>query len=255
MVRSRVLAFILLSFLTISSLAQSSKRETVTQSVQWFALSTHIKVHNSVSILAEGQLRYAQHFDPMQFQFRTGLDFTINKHFSVLPIGYVYTWNPLYGKQPATYVNNEHRLFQQVIYKHHIGRINLSHRLRMEERFIQVHSNTNGEVVSQGYDMHLNRLRYRFMANIPVNQDKMEAKTVYVSFYDEVFYSWGKPITYNEPDQNRIYAGLGYQFTKALSVQGGAFYQLLIKSNGSKQENNVGFQVQVYYNIDLTRKE
>ncbi|MBA4146193.1 MAG: hypothetical protein C0523_10545, partial [Cytophaga sp.] len=61
--------------------------------------------------------------------------------------------------------------------------------------------------------------------------------------------------TYNEPDQNRIYAGLGYQFTKALSVQGGAFYQLLIKSNGSKQENNVGFQVQVYYNIDLTRKE
>jgi hypothetical protein len=85
MVRSRVLAFILLSFLTISSLAQSSKRETVTQSVQWFALSTHIKVHNSVSILAEGQFRYAQHFDPMQFQFRTGLDFTINKHFSVLP--------------------------------------------------------------------------------------------------------------------------------------------------------------------------
>ncbi len=253
MVRSLVLALIL--FPVLPSLAQSFKRETVTQPVQWFALSTHIKVHKRVSILAEGQFRYVQNFDPMQYQFRTGLDFTINKHFSVLPLGYVYTWNPLYGKQPATFVNNEHRLFQQVIYKHSIGRINLSHRVRMEERFVQVHQNNNGEIINEGYDLHLNRLRYRFMANIPLNHDKMEAKTVYASVYDEVFYSWGKPVTYNEPDQNRIYAGVGYQFNKALSVQGGAFYQLLIKANGTKQENNVGFQVQVYYNIDLTTKE
>lgn len=253
MVRSLVLALIL--FLILPSLAQSSKRETVTQPVQWFALSTHIKVHKRVSILTEGQFRYVQNFEPMQYQFRTGLDFTINKHFSVLPLGYVYTWNPRYGKQPATYVNNEHRLFQQAIYKHSIGRINLSHRMRMEERFVQVHENNNGEIINEGYDLHLNRLRYRFMANIPLNHDKMEAKTIYASVYDEVFYSWGKPVTYNEPDQNRIYAGIGYQFSKALSAQGGAFYQLLIKANGTKQENNVGFQVQVYYNIDLTTKE
>jgi len=255
MVRSFVLAFILAHFLILPSIAQESGRETVTQSVEWFALGSNIKIHKRVSILAEGQFRYAQNFKPMQFQFRTGVDVTLNKHFSVLPLGYVYSWNPLYGKQPASFVNNEHRIFEQVMYKHALGRVNVSHRVRLEQRFIQVHQNNNGEIIDEGYDLHLNRVRYRLMANIPLNHEKMEARTVYISLYDEAFLSWGKSLTYNEPDQNRVFAGAGYQITKQFSVQGGFFYQLLIKANGTKQENNVGMQFQVNYNIDLTKKE
>jgi len=255
MIRTSILALILVFSLIQSSKAQSlSDRQKVTQAVQWFAFNSHIKIHKKVSILAEGQFRYAQTFDPMQFQLRTGVDYTINKHFSVLA-GYVYSWNPIYGKQPASFVNNEHRIFEQVIYKHQLGRFNISHRGRLEQRFIQVHQNSNGEIINEGYDLYLNRARYRLAINIPLNNAKMEPKTVYASVYDEVFFEWGDKVVYHKPDQNRVFAGLGYQVNKQFSFQGGLLYQNIIKLSGVKQENNVGFQVQVNYNIDLTKKE
>jgi hypothetical protein len=255
MIRTSILALISIFCFIQTSKAQSfSDKEKVTQAVEWFTLASNIKVHNKVSILAEGQFRYAQSFDPMQFQLRTGVEYTINKHFSVLQ-GYVYSWNPLYGKQPASYVNNEHRIFEQITYKHSVGRWNISHRGRLEQRFVQVHQNYNGEIVSEGYDLYLNRARYRLAVNVPLNHAKMEPKTVYASLYDEIFFEWGKNVVYHKPDQNRVFAGLGYQVNKQFSFQGGFFYQTLIKLSGVKQENNVGFHVQVNYNIDLTKKE
>ncbi len=38
-------------------------------------------------------------------------------------------------------------------------------------------------------------------------------------------------------------------------MQGGFLYQMLIKANGAMQENNMGFQLQLTYAIDLTLKE
>src|SRR4051812_19885508 len=116
MIRTSILALILIfCFIQLSKAQSFSDRETVTQAAEWFGLTSNIKVHKNVSVLAEGQFRYAQSFDPMQYQLRTGVDFAINKHFSVLG-GYVYSWNPLYGKQPASFSNNEHRIFEQVVY-------------------------------------------------------------------------------------------------------------------------------------------
>ena len=250
--KSFTVVLILSSSLCQFSFAQSS-REIVTQSAEWFALTSNIKLHKHLSLLAEGQFRYTGSFNPMQFQFRTGVEVHINKQLSIMPLGYVYSWNPIYGKLPALYVNNEHRIFEQVVFKHSVGRVTLSHRGRLEQRYVQVHVNNNGEVINEGYDLFMNRARYRFMMNIPINHSKMEPKTIYISAYDEAFFSWGKKVTYDEPDQNRIFAGLGYQLNKKLSAQGGFFYQMLIKSNGKQQENNVGFQVQLIYNIDLTK--
>src|SRR3712207_9011964 len=60
--------------------------------------------------------------------------------------------------------------------------------------------------------------------------------------YTTLFRSWGDHVTFHEPDQNRIFTGIGYQFNTDLSLQGGFLYQMLIKSNGAKQENNLGFR-------------
>jgi len=92
------------------------------------------------------------------------------------------------------------------------------------------------------------------MARVPLNHASIDPKTYFASLYDEVFMSSGKMVSFHEPDQNRIFAGLGYQVNKALSFQAGFLYQMLIKQpTGAKQENNVGFQVLVGYNIDLTK--
>ncbi len=243
-------------FGTISFLpAQPDDREIVNQPIEWFVLVSNIKVHKNITLLAESHFRFAQSFDPMQFQMRTGIDFHLTKHLSVLQ-GYAYTWNPIYGKQPATFVNNEHRIFEQLNYKHSLGRWMLGHRIRLEQRYIQTHTkDQNGNIIDNGYSLHVNRARYRFNAVLPLHGEKLEPKMFFINVYDEVFLSWGDPVTFHEPDQNRIFVGGGYQFTKLVSAQAGAFYQLLIKANGTKQENNIGIQAQLTYNFDFTKKE
>lgn len=234
--------------------SKSQSRETVTQATEWFSTGSNIKFHKRITLFIEGNYRFVQSLDPAQFQIRTGLDFTINKHLSIMPFGFVYTWNPIYGKQPAAYVNNEYRFYEQVAYKHNLGRINVSHRLRLEQRYGQVHSNNNGEVVYEGYDNHANRLRYRLMFLIPITNVKMDPKTLFVSAFYEGFQSWGEFVTYHEPDQHRMFAGLGYQINSQVNIYAGPLYQLLIKANGTKQENNIGFLAHLTYNFDLTKK-
>ena len=248
---SQLALIILFCTVSVCSYAQPKGRAIVDQTAEWFALTTMSKVHKKVSIMLEGQFRYVEQMDPLQFQLRTGVEYGLNKHWFVT-LGYVYTWNEHYGKQPAAFVNNEHRIWEQVNYKNSYKRFFMSHRFRVEQRFIQEHSKTE---TSNAYSNYQNRLRYRFMTNIPLNHATMDAKTVYLNLYDEVFYGFGNTDTFNEPDQNRIYLGFGYQFTKLVQAHVGPFYQMLIKSNGAKQENNVGFQLQVNYNFDFTKKE
>jgi hypothetical protein len=250
MIRSPLLIIVLFA----SVLTVSAQREKAEQSIEWFSLANNIKVSNRFTVLAEGQFRFAGDFQPMQFQARTGLNVKVNDHFSYMPLGYVYTWNPIYGVQPATYANNEHRLYQQAHYKHKVGILHLDYRVRLEQRFLQVHEMNNGEVVSKGYTLYMNRLRTRVAAQLPINHKDMEPKTVFASFYEEIFLDFGGNTIYTDPDQNRFFLGAGYNVNKAFSIQGGFLYQMLIKMTGTKQENNYGFQISLTHNIDLSQK-
>jgi hypothetical protein len=235
-------------------IAQPKNREIVNQPLEWFALSSNLKLSKTLTWMLEGQFRYASDFDQQQYQARTALEVKLSDRFSVVPLGYVYTWNYLYGKQPASFENNEHRIWQQIFYKHSLSKLKIDHRLRLEQRFIKSHTMMNNDIVDEGYSNKQNRLRYRFMVRMPINGPTIEAKSIFLSAYDEAFLSWGKSVTFHEPDQNRIFTGLGYQFDNALTIQGGFLYQMLIKSNGAKQENNIGFQFQIGYNFDLTKQ-
>jgi hypothetical protein len=250
-VRKTALAILIAALVPGITFSQSHPTDKVTQGIEWFSLANNVKVHKRLSLLVEGQFRFARQFEPMQFQFRTAAEIHVNKNLSVMPLGYVYTWNPVYGKQPAKYVNNERRFYQQVFYKHRVGRVHLSHRGRVEERHIQVHSLENGEVVNQGYDLYLTRFRYRVMANIPFKGTEILPKTMFASFYDEAFVEWGKVVVHHM-DQNRLFAGVGYQVNKKFAMTGGFLYHMLVKLNGVQQENNLGVQINATYNFDLT---
>jgi hypothetical protein len=253
MIRLISLALLLSTTLAFS---QPANREIVNQSIEWFSVTNTLKVHKSLSVILDGQFRFAEGFEPLQHQARVGLDIKINDHLSVLPLGYVYTWNYLYGKQPNAFKNNEHRIWQQVVYKHNLGKIKVDHRFRFEQRYIQVHTlGSDGVVTDDGYTNKQRRFRYRLMARMPLNSDKIEAKTYFAGVYDEVFVSRGEKVTFHDPDQNRLFAGIGYQVNPKFSVLGGCLYHMLIKSNGAKQENNVGVQLIFNYSIDLTRGE
>lgn len=247
------LCLVLIVLTTSFGVAQNDKRETVTQSIQWLAVTSNLKISQRVSILVDGQFRQAAQMEPMQYQARTGVDIKLNKNFSIVPVGYVYTWNDRYGKQPAAHINNEHRIWEQATYKHTAGKIQLEHRLRVEQRFLEHHSvDEHGHVTYDGYSVLQHRLRYRLQARMPLSRTT-ETKSYYAIVYDEIFASRGENVSFDHPDQNRIFAGAGYQFHKDFSLQAGGIYQMLIKRNGAQQENNVGVLIQLVYNIDMMR--
>lgn len=246
---------IIAAFFVLNSAFSQSAENTVNQSLEWFSVNSTMKVHPRVNIYGEVNLRFVRGFEAQQHQVRTAVEFVVLKNLTVTPIGYVYTWNYTYGKQPAAFANDEHRIYQQVVFRHAAGRVNFQHRARLEERFIQAHHlSSEGVTIGDEYNDKRERFRYRLLMTIPLNHEKIEANTVFLTASNEIFASWGKNVTYHSPDQNRVFVGAGYQFTKLASVQAGAMYQMLKKANGLLQENNVGAMVQFTYNLDFTHE-
>jgi len=245
-------------FLLNSVLMFAQTRERVTQGIEWFGTSSAVKLAPKFGVYLDGQYRFAQSMDNMQHQFRVAPEIYVNKNLTISPMGYVQIWNYLYGKQPASAKNNEHRLYQEVKFKHSIGKFFFTHRTRTEERFIQYHSkNTAGDYVDEGFDENFQfRIRHRIWMNMPFKGEKIEPKSFYLASLVELFMSWGDPqyVTYvGKLDQYRLYGALGYQINKSANIQAGPFYQYLVKPKGDKQENNVGVYVQLNYNFDLTK--
>jgi hypothetical protein len=246
---------LVVAFLSISSLCLAQPAAVVDQPIEWFAITTTSKLTKHINVYADIHLRYAKGFDPMQNQIRIAPEWVFSKTISFAPIGFVYIRNFLYGDQPAKFENNEHRFYQQVMIKHSKGKWAFNHRLRVEERYIQIHTSTPSGDIDEGFNNQQTRIRYRALVTYAFNKPKVEAGAFFGSFYDEFFISWGSKVTYNSPDQNRLYLGVGYQFSKNVSLQTGFLYQALLKANGTLQENNVGVMTQFTYNFDFSKKE
>ena len=80
----------------------------------------------------------------------------------------------------------------------------LQHRLRLEQRFVQVSG--SGET-----DFGL-RLRYRLAVFVPLNNPSIEAKTFYLPLAGEWFYDIGDETNEFFAAQARVTTGLGYVF-------------------------------------------
>jgi hypothetical protein len=249
---------IVIGFLLLGGNSSYAQRERVTQGVEWFGTSSAIKLAPQFGLYLDGQYRFAKSMDNMQHQFRIAPEIYVNNKLTISPVGYVYIWNFIYGDQPAAVINNEHRLYQELKFKHAAGKFSFTHRFRTEERFIQFHSgNAVDGFVDEKYDKNVQlRLRHRVWVNYALNGDRVEAKTWYIPALVEAFVSWGNPayITYEgKLDQLRLYTGIGYQLNKNANIQVGPFYQMLIKAKGDKQENNIGSYIQLNWNFDFTK--
>ena len=240
-----------------SALAQPANRTIVNQGIVWGSYTANLKLTDRITLFLDAHFRTAQSqesgrfLDMMQIMPRTHLEIKLKGKLTIAPLGFAYVENFKYGKQPASTINNEHRLYQQVAYSHNWGKTSIGHRLRIEERYIQEHD-ANGE--SLGFTNHQVRARYRFMATRPIGKEKIEPKTYFTQAFYEGFISRGKKVTFEDIDQNRLFVGLGYQPIKGLNLSIGPFYQMLVKANGAKQENNLGLMFMAVHNIDLTAK-
>ncbi|NJN41417.1 MAG: DUF2490 domain-containing protein [Flammeovirgaceae bacterium] len=232
----------------------SQSKEVVTQDAEWFQINSAMKFHKRFGLFSDGQFRYSD-FQNAQYLARTGLEIFINKNLSIVPVGYAYIWNYQYGEQPVTYPADEQRLWEHIMYKHKAGKLSFNHRLRLEQRFIEKFStNQSGDVINEGFENYRNRIRYRILFWSPFKGDTIVPESWFWGAWNEVFISWGDGVTYNKPDQNRTQIALGYQVNKDFQIILGPYYQYLIKSNGTQQENNVGFNMWFNYNFDFSKE-
>ncbi len=152
--------------------------------------------------------------------FRTALQYKPNNNIA-LTAGYAQAETFAYGDFPIASNGTfpEHRLFEQVLMKQSLSKLNISHRFRIEQRFIgRVKAGTDREIEKW---LLSNRFRYMLKLQYPFN------KNFYGWCGDELMLSAGKNVGVNIFDQNRIHLNLGYKVNNRISVELGYINQTL----------------------------
>ena len=246
------LIIVLIGFSYIQCHAQ---KEISDQSHAWLMYFGNHKINDRWGLHTEYQWRRAEFMDAWQQSLlRLGVDYYA-KNGSQYTMGYGWIESFVYGDQPITRKFNEHRIWEQFITKSKVARVEIQHRYRLEQRWLENWMKSSDKIDSLGGFIHKNRARYRFMANIPLNKKEMSDNTFFLSLYDELFIGFGPNIAKNVLDQNRMYAALGYRFNAKLSIQLGYLNQYIIKTDGIKAERNHTLQTAIFYHLDFRKPE
>lgn len=164
--------------------------------------------------------------DLEQILLRTGATFRPREADILFTLGYANITTGVFGESDETTM--EHRVYQEALFPQKIGsRFLLTHRIRYEQRWVE------------GQDFRT-RYRYNLFLNVPLNNTKLEKKTIYIALYNEIFINGQTDIgdgrTVQFFDRNRTYLGLGYNILDNLRVQGGWMKQTTVNwSKGQTQ--------------------
>lgn len=243
-----------LTLISIQSLTQEARLND-RNSIAWFAYTGNFKLTPKLSIHTEYQWRRTdllKHWQ--QGLFRTGLNYSLRKDVNLI-VGYANAQTYVYGDYPAAFAFPEHRIFEQLLIKNPIGKVDLSHRFMLEQRFVgSVFLENGNEKTDYTY---LNRMRYRAKVEIPFQKNR-SATNWSLILQDEIFIGWGGNIGANIFDQNRIGIMLGYKINNTLKLEAGYINQTLqqgrrINNNPVFQHNN-GFLLAANFNFDVSNK-
>ena len=224
----KYIALLLTLLFVVTSNSLSAQQDEFGNWLMYFGtnrLSDNFSIHTEV--------QYRNHtLAPVnieQLLLRTGVNYHVTKNVT-LTAGYGYIASHDFESEQTEPESQEHRLFQQFILTNKVSRLKFEHRYRLEQRWVN--------------DDYKNRIRYRLMVFLPLNKPTIEKGTLFLGVYDEIFVNTKNTFF----DRNRLYAALGYQFSKTTQMQIGYLRQRV---------NDFGknyLQVGVVYNPDF-RKE
>jgi len=141
----------------------------------------------------------------------------------------------------------EWRIWHQYQFAQPLYAAMIYHRIRIEHRW------TQGFEENSNY-IYRNRWRYMFRAKIPLNNNKFETNTIYVSPEAELIMQSGKEVVGSVMEDLRLTTTLGYIVTPRLTLAGGIMY-----SHGQTLENpgefkqNWTVRLHCYFSPDFRR--
>lgn len=242
--RAVLLAAVAVWPLRASAQAQNRVADVATHA--WYQYFGDHRLTDRWEIHTEAQLRRANLLsDKQQLLLRGGVNYALNGQVK-LTLGYVYAETYPYGEYPSLAAFPEHRLYQQVLLTPaRLGRLSLSHRYRLEQRWITFPGVAEARL--------LNRARYQVRATVLLNAAQPGPRTLYGFGYDEIFVGFGRHVAANIFDQNRLGTGLGYQLNSVLTLEAGYLHQLAQQRNGRIFEYNHTLTLAVVGNLDIRR--
>lgn len=209
-------------------LAQGNNRLRDDNRVGWYNYMGTVQLKGKWSLHTEYQWRrddWITHWQ--QSLVRTGVNYQVHPRIQVR-LGYAWIETFNYGSLPLNRYGKdftEHRLYQMAILNDQVGRVELQHRLTLEQRWIGVYGDSTASKESDY--VYANRARYMLRMQMPLGKEKMEDHTWYAAVYDEIFIGFGKNVNAAVFDQNRIGLLLGYRFNRDFRLEAGYLNQIL----------------------------
>ena len=226
--------------------------------IGWLTNTTTLRLAERWSGHLEYQLRRDQGLARWQQSLlRTGLNYQLNDKLTVR-FGYAWIETFPYGDFPIQGAGRqfpEHRLYQMATLSNPLGRVEISHRFMLEQRWFGRYLSPD----SPGPDdwVYVNRARYMARVQAPLHAPNPQNRGPYAAAYNEILLGFGRNVNENVFDQNRLALLLGYRFGPKFRVEGGFFQQLLqlpreVDSRNVFQRNN-GFILNTVVNLDLRK--
>lgn len=229
--------FLLVALFTTALLPAQNDRVNDYNNTNWLQIFATIPLHKKWSIHAEYQWRRTDGLKNWQQSLlRAGVNYKINEQV-IVHAGYAEAETFPYGNYPIAGNGTfpEHRLYEQLVLKQPLKKWLLTHRFRIEQRWLgRVKAGTDRDIEEWVF---LHRFRYQFRSQLAITQKW------YAAAADEIFIGAGKNVGVNIFDQNRIFLLAGYRLNKHVSLEAGYFNQTLqqgrrISNNTIMQRNN-----------------
>lgn len=230
--------------------AQAPEKHIDSREQLWLGYFNQTRLSNKWGVWLDVHYRMTDNFvdRPFQFLFRPALTYFVKDNIRI-NAGYAFVVHmPAEGMSTTRY---EHRPWQQVWWSQKYPGLATLQWLRLEQRF-------NEKVVADeqqdGYNYNF-RVRYNFSFFIPLKGKEIVAHTPFAAIIDEVFLNFGDRIVYNTFDQNRFFAGFGYQFTSHLNAQLGYMNVYQQEGSGNNYYSTHAIRLFLFHSLDLRPKD
>lgn len=223
--------------LLIIALPLASSAQTRYEQTGWAAWFNNTKLNDKWGVYFDVQARTHDNWDGIKSVLvRPGVNYYIKPN-QTATIGYLYA--PTF---PAPEITNgktltEHRIWEQYTISHKVFTGSLSHRFRLEQRFIE----------QPAEDLFSQRFRYFFRNVQPLIKGYNGFKKgPFIALQNELFFNIQNRQKLNGSifDQNRAYVALGYRASTKLDIEAGYLNQF-IKGAANNTVNSV-VQLAVY---------
>ncbi len=244
--KKKLLIFILFISLTDNYLIA---QKTITEDEQtWFGIFNQTRFTDKWGMWADTHFRLKDDFvkEPSQFLIRVGPTYYVNDDVR-LTAAYSFV-NTFPDETHKNISQPEHRPFQQIQWYTRYGKTRLMQWVRLEERFRR--KIKNDDEWADGYNFNW-RARYNFAFFVPLSKKGLAPHTLQFLVNNELMVNFGKNIVYNYFDQNRLFGGFVYQFTKESNIQFGYMNIFQQQAAGNRYKSIHTIRLFYFHNLDF----